>query len=274
MPTRSFSLAALTVLELSPPDMVEVAARAGYQQVELRLVPATPDEQHFPLVADAALRRQTLARLHDTGIQVLDIEILRLKPESRVESDFARALEIGAELGASQVLVAGNDDDEARLTDNFTGLCDLAAGFGLNPHLEFMPWTGVKNLEQARRIVTAVARPNAGLLVDAFHFDRSGSHLDDLATIPAGWMHYVQLCDVIGSRPDDMAEIIRQARQERCFPGDGDIDLEGLLHVLPSDVPLSLEIPTQALRERGVSALDRARMALEKTQRLLGSLSG
>ena len=148
-----------------------------------------------------------------------------------------------------------------------------AAGFDLNPHLEFMPWTGVRDLAQARRIVAAADRPNACLLIDAFHFDRSGSRLTELTEIPAHWMRYVQLCDVLGPRPDDMDEIIRQARQERCFPGDGDIDLKGLLARLPADAPLSLEIPTQALRERGVSALDRARMALEKSQRLLGSLS-
>ena len=56
MTDRIFSLAALTVLELSPPDMVEAAARAGYSHVGLRLVPATEQEQHFPLVADARRR--------------------------------------------------------------------------------------------------------------------------------------------------------------------------------------------------------------------------
>ena len=45
MTDRIFSLAALTVLELSPPDMVEAAARAGYSHVGLRLVPATEQEQ-------------------------------------------------------------------------------------------------------------------------------------------------------------------------------------------------------------------------------------
>ena len=47
MSERILSLAALTVLELSPPQMVEVAARAGYSHVGLRLVPATPEEHHF-----------------------------------------------------------------------------------------------------------------------------------------------------------------------------------------------------------------------------------
>ena len=60
MSERIFSLASLTVLELSPPEMVEVAARAGYSHVGLRLVPATPEEHHFALVADVGLRRQDI----------------------------------------------------------------------------------------------------------------------------------------------------------------------------------------------------------------------
>ena len=52
MSERIYSLASLTVLELSPPEMVEVAARAGYSHVGLRLVPATPEEHHFALVGD------------------------------------------------------------------------------------------------------------------------------------------------------------------------------------------------------------------------------
>jgi sugar phosphate isomerase/epimerase len=69
-----------------------------------------------------------------------------------------------------------------------------------------------------------------------------------------------------------MAEILRQARQERRFPGDGDCDLAGLLGCLPANIPLSLEIPTVQLLEQGVSGLERARMALDKTRDLLARL--
>ncbi|WP_437882795.1 sugar phosphate isomerase/epimerase family protein [Pseudomonas sp. LRF_L74] len=268
MSEQIFSLAALTVLELSPPEMVEVAARAGYSHVGLRLEPATPEEHHFPLVADAGLRRATLERLRDTGVKVCDIEILRLKPETRV-ADFAAILEVGAQFGATELLVAGNDPDEARLIENFAALCDLAKPFSIRPHLEFMPWTDARNLEQAVRIVEAAGRDNGCVLVDAFHFDRSGSSLADLAKVPASRMHYVQLCDVAGPRPDDMAEILRQARNERRFPGDGDCDLVGLLRTLPAGIPLSLEIPTRQLLEQGVSALERAQMALDKAREVL-----
>lgn len=268
MNERIFSLATLTVLEVSPPQMVEIAARAGYSHVGLRLEPATPEEQHFALVADAGLRRETLARLRDTGIKVLDVEILRLKPETRV-TDFEAILAVGAEFGASELLVAGNDPDERRLTDNFAALCDLSRQYGLHAHLEFMPWTDARNLEQAVRIVESAARANGGVLVDAFHFDRSGSRLADLAQVDPARLRYVQLCDVAGPCPQDMAEILRQARSERRFPGDGDCDLLGLLRCLPANVPLSLEIPTVQLLEQGVSAQDRAQWALDKAREVL-----
>ncbi|WP_322614935.1 sugar phosphate isomerase/epimerase [Pseudomonas sp. BIC9C] len=271
MSERVFSLASLTVLELSPPDMVEVAARAGYSHVGLRLIPATPEEHHFALVADSELRRQTLARLRDTGIGVLDVEILRLKPDT-VVADFEKILAVGAQLGASELLVAGNDPDEQRLTEHFAELCDLAALYGLHPHLEFMPWTDARNLQQAVRIVENAGRENGGVLVDAFHFDRSGSRLEDLAKVAPSRLRYAQLCDVAGLRPTDMAEILRQARNERRFPGDGDCDLQGLLGILPTNIPLSLEIPTVQLLEQGVSGLDRAQMALDKTRELLARL--
>lgn len=268
MTQRVMSLAALTVLELSPVAMVEVAARAGYSHVGLRLEPATPEEHHFPLVADAGLRRQTAARLRDTGIKVLDVEILRLKAETRV-ADFEALLAVGAEFGASELLVAGNDPDESRLTAHFAELCDLAGQYGLHPHLEFMPWTDASNLTQALRIVEQAGRDNGCVLVDAFHFDRSASSLDDLRQITPSRLRYAQLCDVAGPRPDDMAEILRQARNERRFPGDGDCDLAGLLGSLPPSIPLSLEIPTRQLYEQGISALQRAQMALDKTRQLL-----
>ncbi|GAB3395832.1 hypothetical protein GCM10027514_43830 [Azotobacter armeniacus] len=204
-------------------------------------------------------RRQTLARLRDIGIKVLDVEIVRvrLKPDTRV-ADFEPILAAGAELGASELLVAGNDPDEARQTDNFAALCDLAAGFGLNPHLEFMPWTDARDLIQAMRIVDNAERANGCVLIDAFHFDRPASRLEDLARLDPARIHYAQLRDVAGPRPDDMDEILRQAPNERRFPAVSDCDLFGLLRTLPANLPLSLEIPTRQLLEQGVSALERA----------------
>lgn len=201
---------------------------------------------------------------------MLDAEIFRLRPETRVEEALA-AMETAARLGARHLLVAGNDPDESRLTESFGQFCDTASRFGLGAVLEFMPWTDARDLEQAARIVDAAGRLNGGVLIDAFHLHRADSRIEDVARLPESLLPYVQLCDAPMAPPDDMAGIIREARSERLFPGEGGIDLLGLLRVLPRDIPLSLEIPTHRLA-RTVGALDRARRARASTEALLLAL--
>jgi sugar phosphate isomerase/epimerase len=263
-PERNISLAALTVIELSPPEMVEVAARCGYTHVGLRPIAATPSEMHFPLLTDAVLRRETKARLDDLGIGVLDIEILRLKPETIV-ADFEAVLAFGAEFGARFALVAGNDPDLARTSDTLGALCELALPYKIAPHLEFMPWTRVHNVQTAVSVADASGSNNASLLVDAFHLNRSGGCVDDIPAHDPRFA-YVQLCDIAGPIPADMDEILHEARAERLFPGEGDCDLVGLLRRLPAGIPISLEVPTTRPEH---SAAERAQCAIDATRRLL-----
>jgi sugar phosphate isomerase/epimerase len=270
MAPRRLSLAALTVLELSPADMVSCAAAAGYSHVGLRLIPATDREPVWPIIGDTPLVREVEGRIADTGITVLDIEILRLKPDTRIE-DYLGSLETGARLGARHALVAGNDPEEARLTERFAALCDLGAPFGLTMNLEPMPWTDVTNLQQAARVVAGAGRSNAGVLIDPIHFDRAGNAPADIALVPPAAYHYAQLCDAPAQRPVDTETLLYQARAERLMPGDGGLDLQGILRALPADIPLALEIPMQQLA-RSVGAVERARRMRAKTESLLKSL--
>ena len=267
---RPIGLAALTVLELAPPDQVRCAADAGYSCVGLRLLPATLDEPQRPMVGDTPMVRETRRTLEDTGIDALDIEIFRLRPDTDVAA-YRPALETGARLGAREALVAGNDGDEARLTDNFGQFCDLAAEYGIGANLEPMPWTDVRDFAQGARIVERAGRDNAGLLIDPIHFDRGGSTASEIAAVPAKRLRYLQLCDAPAERPRDTASLLHQARAERLMPGDGALDLRGVLQAFPRDRPLSLEIPMQALA-RTMPAAERARRMLAKTRHLLDSL--
>lgn len=268
--TRPISLAALTVLELAPPDMVTCAAEAGFSHVGIRLLPATPTEPQYDLVGDTPLLRDLERRLADTGVKVLDVEIFRMKPETRV-ADYEAAVATAARLGASDLLVAGNDPEEARLADTFAAFCDLAAGYGLSAGLEFMPWTDAKDLPQAARIVERSGRDNAGVLVDPFHLSRSRSRIEDIASIPPSRLRFMQFCDVPAQIPPTMDAILAEARAERLFPGEGGLDLLGLLRAVPRDIPLSIEAPTQALA-RTVGATERARRALAATRRVLAQV--
>jgi len=268
--TRPISLAALTVLELTPPEMVTCAAEAGFSHVGIRLLPATQTEPKYDIVGDTTMLREVERRLATTGIRVLDVEIFRIRPDTRV-ADYEAAIATAARLGASELLVAGNDPVEARLIDTFAAFCDLAKSHGLGAGLEFMPWTDAKDLLQAARIVAATGRDNAGVLIDPFHLSRSGSHVEDIASIPPSRLRVMQFCDVPAAIPPTMDAIVAEARAERLFPGEGGVDLVGLLRAVPRDIPLSVEVPTHTLA-RTVGAIERARRALAATRRVLAQV--
>jgi sugar phosphate isomerase/epimerase len=269
--TPSIALAQLTALELPPPKLLSVAATAGYQQVGLRLLAVTPGATAYPLMDDPAMLRETRARMADTGVTIADLEIVMLKPDTNVAA-YLPFLETGAQLGAKHVLVAAYDPEESRLVETFAAFCDAAAPFGMTGDLEFMPWTAVPDLASATRVVRAAARPNAGILIDALHFDRSNSTIVDIDAVPREWLHYWQLCDAPAERPTATEGLLHTARAERLFPGQGGIDLISLVQAIPSDLPISLEIPTLELA-RTVTAEERARRAMEHTKAVLAKAS-
>lgn len=265
---RLYSLAQLIALPYSPPRMVRLAADTGCAAAGIRLLPTAPGTTAYPLMDDAAMLRETLAAIADTGVKVLDLEVVRINARFDVR-DHQRFFEVGAQLKAAHILVAGDDPDEARLTANYARLCDAAAPFGLTADLEFMPWTAVPDLRSAKRIVGAVARPNAGVLVDALHFARSDSRLDELDDIPRAWLHYAQICDGRVPGPTTTAGLIHDARCERLMPGEGGIDLRAIFARLPADLPVSIEVPSDS-RAPVMGYEDWAAWARRATLDLLG----
>lgn len=266
--TRPLSLAFLTTFEVGPVEAVEIAAATGYRMVGLRILPAAAaGEADYPLLADARTLAETRAALADTGVTVGDVEIIRLKAANDWDL-FARFCDRCAALSARHVLVAGDDADRARLTDSFARFCALAAPRGLTADLEFMPWTAVPDLTAARAVVEAAGAANGGVLVDALHVDRSATTLDQVAALPRARVNYVQFCDApVPYDPSDEA-LIRVARGERLFPGEGGIDLVGLARAIPADVAISVEIPHRARAEK-LDARARAAMAMAATQGIL-----
>lgn len=260
----SYALAQLTALDFSPPQMIQLAARTGYDQVGVRLLPVAPGAVAYPLMDDKPLLRETLARIRDTGVKVFDLELIRLDAQFDVNR-YLPFFDVGAQLGAKAVLVAGDDPEQGRLIEHYARLCEAMQPFGLSADLEFMPWTAVNDLAAALHIVEQADRANAGILVDALHFDRSDSRFEDLRRIPAQWLHYAQICDGPALRPDTRAGLIHAARCERWLPGEGDIDLARIWRNLPADRPVSVEIPhVRRVADVGVDAWARQALAAAK----------
>ncbi len=189
---HDYSLAHLTVLSLTPPQVVDVAARTGYRYVGLRMTRVTPEEVLYDLARDRALMRETKARLAATGVAVHDGELFRMDP-SLGPDDFVPELEATAELGAHHIIAQLPDPDRERATARFARLCDLAKPLGVFVSLEFPHWTETGNLAAAAKVVRAVNRSNAGILVDILHFGRSDSSVDELAKLPREWFRFAHV---------------------------------------------------------------------------------
>lgn len=264
------SLSYYTVPELDPLETVDVAADAGCALVGFRLLHGQPDAPDAPdIMRDAGLRRAVLDRMRARRVAAFEASAARLLPAT-VMPAFAPFLAVAAELGIRHVMASGDDPDEARLIDRLGWLSDAAAAHGLTVDVEFVPWMSVADVPTAARIVRAVGRPNLGIAVDALHFQRSRSRLADVAALPRPWLRFLQVCDAPGSWSDDRAALLHAATKERLFPGEGAIDLVGLIRAMPSGIPLTLEIPTEALA-RSMPAVERVRRAVAATRRVLAA---
>jgi sugar phosphate isomerase/epimerase len=270
---RPISLAHLTVLDTTPPELVTVAAAAGFRSIGIRLT-ATPSVGVPPytdeILRDGPLLRETLRRLADTGVSVLDTEFLRFEPEHPVGVPEG-FLEVSARLGAKNVLVMSAEPEEARTLERFCELCDRAAGYGLNVGLEFAIYTGVRTLAHAAHVVAQSKRPNASVLIDALHFSRSGGLPAHVATVDPALLRYVQICDAGPDMPGpgDTPALIREARTGRLLPGEGVLPLAELVAALPDTAILAVEAPCRATAH--LSALERAKRAYESLSALVRS---
>jgi sugar phosphate isomerase/epimerase len=241
------SLAHLSLLDLSPPDLLAVAATAGFDTVGLRISPAGPQDMPFPLVTDASLLRQTRRQMRATGVRVLDVDVARLGTGTTIGA-LAPVIDTAGKLGARFIVVSSDDPDHDRLADEFARLCAEAAPAALRPVLEFMPYSSVRTLADAVRVVAA---SGGGVLVDALHAQRSGAVPGDLAGVDPKLLPYVQLCDARRRSPGGTDGLRHESRHDRLPPGDGELPLRAWLAALPrDDLPLSVEVPSDRLRAR------------------------
>lgn len=253
---------------MQAPQMLELAREVGYGSIGVRLSPPGPGES-TQLLDSPALQRETVSRIKTTGIQIFDIEVIRIGAEFEVK-DQRKFLDVAAMLGASVVLVIGGDSDAPRLTERFAALCEMAASYGLDLQLEFMPWTAVRNARDAARIVNSAGCPNGKVLVDVLHVARSDTSLDDLSAIPPHRMISAQVCD--GRHSGVMSpQASMAARFQRLLPGEGDVDIAGIVSRLPGDLRIGVEVPNAA-RMAAVGPAAWAKQALIASQLVIDQI--
>ena len=257
---REVGIDHLTMLDVSPPELVNIAREAGFDSVSPRVAAATPGEEPWPMTASSPMLEETVRRLDDTGIRVLAVEVVRIDPDTRRE-DYERALEAGAKLGARYVTVNSYDPDLERACETFAALTADARAYGLRPVIEPITYTQVSNLEQALRV--AQRSGGGGILLDALHFQRYGGEFEQLRSVDSQLLSYVQLCDAPLAPPSGLprprklprgqstggTDLQLESRAMRLLPGDGQLPLSDILAALPAGIPVSVEAPVLSLRE-------------------------
>lgn len=255
------SLASGVVPEFGPVDTIEAARAGGFDMVGLWVEPAEWTAQ---------TTREARAALASTGLPLLDVEVIWLKPDSAMD-DHRKVIDIGAELGAANVLCVSSDPDHARTASRLEALCRHAEGSGIRVALEFGIFTEVRDLSAALGVLERFDHPLKALLIDPIHVDRSGTSIADIAKIDPALLPYAQFCDAPALRPDpaDFDAVIHDAINLREQCGEGALPLGALHAALPADIPLAIELRSQALREAFGHPALRARAVADATRRWL-----
>ncbi|HWO73928.1 MAG TPA: sugar phosphate isomerase/epimerase family protein [Dehalococcoidia bacterium] len=159
------------------------------------------------------------------------------------------------------------------VAERLAAICDRAKAHGLRVAVEFMPWTAIPDVATAWRIVEAAGRPNAGILLDAWHYFRGAADPAQLRAVPPEKIMAVQLNDGSASL---VGTVQQDARRRRRLPGQGDFDLTGLVRLLDEmgvNAPYAVEVMSEDLaamdvEQAAAAAFGAASAVLEKARSL------
>lgn len=267
---RQIYLAHLSFINVCPPDFVQLAAAAGFDGLTLRLaaVHPTSGEAPYPMLSSkSTMMSETLAVLADLPVRVLDVEAVRITPETDVKS-YLPLLEGASKLGAKSLIAFSIDSNIQAVAEGLYALAELARPYAIEVALEFMIYNGIRTLAEAHAVLDIAAHPNLRIMIDALHLSRSGSEPGEIFERGVDRMSYFQICDAPYKPLDERFDGVRiEARSGRLMPGDGLLPLVELINQFPSSTTVSVETPMQILKSR--SNVEIARMVLARTRDVL-----
>ncbi len=265
----TFSLAHLTLIGCSAPELVYIAARCGYDAVSPRFIPMHVAGEFACEAEDLEMVQATKTALDNTGIRVGELELVRILDNMNPRY-CEPAMALAAEMGASRMITSVWVSEPAErnyIVDCYVELCDMAAEYGLTVDLEFPTFSTLRTLRAAADIVRAAERPNGGILIDMIYSEFSRMDPRELDTLPPNWFHFLHIADVPQELPASRQEEIKIARGARLYPGEGRIDFSAVIGRLPP-LTYSIELPNlKRVEQHGYEG--HARRCLEAAKQIL-----
>lgn len=236
-------------------EMVAAAAAGGFDGLSIWSHTNYRPARESGL-SDADMR-QILAD-HDVVVNDVDALVCSLDADALPAADLgfageAEMLLAGEALGASYmnvVMMSSGPIDLDQAAEVFAGVCDRAREHGLTAYLEFVPIMAVPDAKTAWEVVQRAGRTPSGVMVDSWHCFRGPTTEEDLRAIPGERVLGVQINDAPAEPMDDL---LVETLHHRLVPGEGAIDLVGLLgwlHECRSPAPICVEVFSDALVEQ------------------------
>jgi sugar phosphate isomerase/epimerase len=178
---------------------------------------------------DVAGMRAVLA---DTGLRVVEIEFLggwALDPDpAELEHTVGRIEAVADAFGGRHVSAGEFRSDTGLDLDAAATRLDVLARRlarrGLQVAVEGFPWSALAGTTAVPQLLRRVQAPNVGQLIDVWHFFNNGGTPDTVTRPIAA----VQLND----GPRVHGDYLRHARAARRLPGEGELDVVGLVRAV------------------------------------------
>lgn len=275
--SRKYSLAYLTIPGTDPVTQIHIAKKAGYDAASLRTIPMhLPGEPEFILEKDPELFAQIKNALREEGIALHDIELARIREDLDVR-DYEPAFEKAAELSCKDVLGSVWTRNKSFYTEKVAEIAEMLAKYGMNYNVEFLPWAGVRSLQEDITLIEKMRSYGFGnvfIMLDTLHAGRAGVTAEEIRRSNLSMYRFLHLCDgpagpdgdpVLDNIKDD--RMLATAREARFYPGDGAMGVKALVDSLPG-VDISIELPNlREMEARGAEG--HARECLRKAKELL-----
>ena len=248
---------------------VDVAAKAGYDGIE----PWIGKIDKF--VAGGGSLKDIKKRLDDAGLVVesaigfprwaVDDEQKRAEGLESMRKAMGAVSQMGGRRIAAPPAGINRTEgmDLRKVAERYRAVLELGGKMGVVAQLEI--WGSAKTLgtvAEAAFVAIAANRPDACLLLDAYHMYKGGSDFNELKLLNGAAMHCFHINDYPADPP---RETISDA--DRVYPGDGIAPLDTILRDLYTTGfrgALSLELFNRTYWKQ--DALTVAKTGLEKTK--------
>ena len=208
-------------------EKLEAIAAAGFRQVEIF------ENDLLTFNGTNADARRMMADLGLKPIAFQPFRDFEGWDEPRRARAFARAerkFDTMAELGCDLLMVCSNVSPEAhggldRAADDFRELGERAKARGMRVAFEALAWgRHINDYRDAWEVVRRADHPTVGLVLDSFHICARKTDLRPIRSIPKERIFLVQVADA----PWLDMDVMQWSRHFRCFPGQGDLPVDGV----------------------------------------------